>query len=83
MPDGTVLWQPHTSLPLVHRVSAAASNAAPTRMLGIELRSNRAPRRILDTSVLRLEWESPHSVSYRITTKPDHLQSRCQDKQCS
>jgi hypothetical protein len=38
LPVGTVLIQPHFTHPLVHRVTAAATNPAPIRMLGVELR---------------------------------------------
>jgi hypothetical protein len=70
MPDGTLLWQPHAEHPLVHRVTASSSNDAALRMLGIELRSHRPPRRIPETTALLLEYASPRSTSYRLTASP-------------
>ena len=70
IPDGTLLWQPHAEHPLVHRVTAASSNDAAVRMLGIELRSHRPPRRIPETTAVRLEYASPRSTSYRLTASP-------------
>jgi len=70
MPDGTLLWQPHSDHPLVHRVSASPSNDTALRMLGIELRRRRPPRRIPETTAVRLEYASPRSTSYRITVSP-------------
>lgn len=67
MPDGTVLWQPHSRLPLVHRVTAAASNPEPVTMTGIELHCDRPPRRWPEHDGLRLEWASPHSTTYRVS----------------
>ena len=70
MPDGTLLWQPHADHPLVHRVTASSSNDAALRMLGIELRSHRPPRRIPETTAVLLEYASPRSTSYRLTASP-------------
>jgi hypothetical protein len=70
MPDGTLLWQPHSEHPLVHRVTASSSNDAALRMLGIELRSHRPPRRIPETTAVLLEYASPRSTSYRLTASP-------------
>lgn len=70
MPDGTLLWQPHAEHPLVHRVTASSSNDAALRMLGIELRSHRPPRRIPETTAVLLEYASPRSTSYRLTASP-------------
>lgn len=67
MPDGTLLWQPHGNHPLVHRVAASPENTHPIRMLGVELRSNRPPRRMPGQAGARLEHSSPHTTSYRIT----------------
>jgi hypothetical protein len=70
IPDGTLLWQPHSDHPLVHRVSASPSNDTALRMLGIELRRRRPPRRIPETTAVRLEYASPRCTSYRITVSP-------------
>jgi len=70
VPDGTLTWQPHEDHPLVHRVTGSRSNEAAMRMLGIELRGHRPPRRILETADVRLEYASPRSTSYRITASP-------------
>ena len=70
VPDGTLTWQPHADHPLVHRVTASPSNDAALRMLGIEVRSHRPPRRIPETAEVRLEYASPRSTSYRITASP-------------
>jgi hypothetical protein len=70
MPDGTLLWQPHAAHPVVHRVTASSSNDGALRMVGIELRRHRPPRRIPETPALRLEYASPRSTSYRIAALP-------------
>jgi hypothetical protein len=70
MPDGTLLWQPHAAHPVVHRVTASPSNGAAVRMVGIELRRRRPPRRIPETTALRLEYASPRSTTYRIAALP-------------
>jgi hypothetical protein len=70
MPAGTLLWQPHAAHPVVHRVTASPSNDAALRMVGIELRRRRPPRRIPETTALRLEYASPRSTCYRIAALP-------------
>lgn len=68
MPDGTLLWQPHGRHPLVHRVSAAAGNPAPIRMLGIELLTSDRPSRTMTAQPgVALEHRSAHSAAYRLT----------------
>jgi hypothetical protein len=69
VPDGTLTWQPHAEHPLVHRVTASRSNDVALRMLGIELRGHRPPRRIPETRTVRLEYASPRSTSYRVTAR--------------
>lgn len=66
MPEGTLLWQPHASHPLVHRVTASWQNTEPVRMLGIELRTNHAPPTLHRAPGVRPESASLHSASYRI-----------------
>ncbi|MFT4123994.1 MAG: hypothetical protein QM635_09195 [Microbacteriaceae bacterium] len=76
MPAGTVLWQPHASYPLIHRVTGSPRNDQAVRMLGIELRQDRPPRRMPTLPGVQLEYASSRTSTYRLSgTQPIPLQS--------
>jgi dihydroflavonol-4-reductase len=66
MPAGTFLMQYHRAHPLVHRVAASSENAAPIRMLGIELQATSHPSVLPAGSGVRLEYADEHARTYRI-----------------
>jgi dihydroflavonol-4-reductase len=66
MPAGTFLMQYHRTHPLIHRVVASSENAAPIRMLGIELHTTRHPSVIPTGSGVRLEYADERTRTYRI-----------------
>jgi hypothetical protein len=56
IPAGTVILQPHHSLPLIHRVTAHQSNPRALRMIGVELqRDYRKPQPFPETRQLLAE----------------------------
>jgi dihydroflavonol-4-reductase len=66
MPAGTFLMQYHRAHPLVHRVAASSENAAPIRMLGIELQATSHPSVLPAGSGVRLEYADEYARTYRI-----------------
>ena len=72
IPTGTLLVQPHTAHPLIHRVHADRRNDSPVLMLGIEPRKEGDRRAAaLETGrALRLEHEHPGLNVYRLRLHP-------------
>jgi hypothetical protein len=58
--------QYHRAHPLVHRVAASSENAAPIRMLGIELQATSHPSVLPAGSGVRLEYADEYARTYRI-----------------
>lgn len=76
IPVGTVLLQPHHSLPLIHRVIAHPSNQCPLRIIGVELeRDYLLPQPLPETRELRAEAEPGRWPAYRLRLRP-HAQTR-------
>ena len=73
MPAGTVIVQPHRTHPLIHRVIAHPANAAPIRMLGVEVhREQPVSAQLASASGIRIEHRSPPWPAYRLSTPSDH-----------
>ncbi len=75
LPTGTLLMQYHKHYPLTHRLYAAASNAEPIRMLGIELLSEthgpqHSPQRPAHMPGLTVEYHDQQATTYRIRLAP-------------
>jgi dihydroflavonol-4-reductase len=66
LPAGTLLMQYHRAHPLIHRVLASSDNAAPIRMLGVELHATSHPSLLPTSSGVRLEYADEHARTYRI-----------------
>jgi hypothetical protein len=66
MPAGTLLMQYHRAHPLIHRVVASSENAAPIRMLGIELHATSRPSALATGAGVRLEYADERTRTYRI-----------------
>jgi dihydroflavonol-4-reductase len=69
MPAGTFLMQYHHAHPLIHRVVASSENAAPIRMLGIELHETSNPSVLATGAGVRLEYGDEHARTYCIRRK--------------
>jgi dihydroflavonol-4-reductase len=66
LPAGTLLMQYHRAHPLIHRVLASSDNAAPIRMLGVELHATSHPSLLSTSSSVRLEYADKRARTYRI-----------------
>jgi dihydroflavonol-4-reductase len=66
LPAGTFLMQYHRAHPLIHRVVASSDNAAPIRMLGVELHATSHPSLLSTRSGVRLEYADKRARTYRI-----------------
>jgi dihydroflavonol-4-reductase len=66
LPAGTLLMQYHRAHPLIHRVLASSGNAAPIRMLGVELHATSHPSLLSTSSSVRLEYADKRARTYRI-----------------
>lgn len=66
MPPGTVLWQPHRSHPVIHRVRVARAARCPLRMVGIELRGHSPAPGLPHGPGILLEMQTDRSLTYRM-----------------
>jgi dihydroflavonol-4-reductase len=66
LPAGAFLMQYHRAHPLIHRVVASSDNAAPIRMLGVELRATSHSPLLPTSSSVRLEYADRRARTYRI-----------------
>jgi dihydroflavonol-4-reductase len=66
LPAGTLVMQYHRAHPLIHRVLASSDNAAPIRMLGVELHATSHPPPLATSSGVRLEYADERARTYRI-----------------
>lgn len=67
MPTGTVILQPHRSLPLIHRVTAHPFNSGDVAMVGVELSADyRYPGALPQTAALQAEHHGPRWPVYRL-----------------
>jgi dihydroflavonol-4-reductase len=73
MPAGTFLMQYHREHPLIHRVLASRENAAPIRMLGIELHASSHPSVLPTGAGVRLEYADERARTYRIRRRPREM----------
>ncbi|SOX54824.1 hypothetical protein MAAFP003_3503 [Mycobacterium ahvazicum] len=68
MPTGTLIAQPHRTHPLIHRVVGNPGNAAPIRMLGVELHRDRPVSDVLPGGPgIRVENPGHPWPAYRLT----------------
>ena len=70
VPTGTLLMQPHTTRPLIHRVVADSANPIAVRMVGVELHETSTPAELPKGRGLRLEHANHQARTYRLDLAP-------------